>query len=78
MQKIVENYHVGEFITSHEPKHLAEKVKTILKRGEVLIFLNWKLLPKNCAGKNEAPKILELYERVAAQQRQFKFTKSSL
>ncbi|MFN8362986.1 MAG: hypothetical protein U0T85_05035 [Cloacibacterium normanense] len=33
MQKIVENYHVGEFITSHEPKHLAEKVKTVLEKG---------------------------------------------
>ena len=78
MQKIVENYHVGEFITSHEPKHLAEKVKTVLEKGRSSYLPQLEIASQELCWENEAPKILELYERVAAQQRQFKFTKSSL
>ena len=64
MQKIVENYHVGEFITSHEPKHLAEKVKTVLEKGRSSYLPQLEIASQELCWENEAPKILELYERV--------------
>ncbi len=64
MQKIVENYHVGEFITSHEPKHLAEKVKNVLEKGRSSYLPQLEIASQELCWENEAPKILELYERV--------------
>jgi glycosyltransferase involved in cell wall biosynthesis len=78
MQKIVENYHVGEFITSHEPKHLAEKVKTVLEKGRSSYLPQLEIAAQELCWENEEPKLLELFDRVAPQHRQFKFTKSSL
>ena len=72
MQKMVENYHVGEFITSHEPKHLAEKVKIVLEKGRSSYLPQLEIASQELCWENEAPKILELYEKVAPQQRQFK------
>ena len=63
MQKIVENYHVGEFITSHEPKHLAEKVKNVLEKGRSSYLPQLEIASQELCWENEAPKILELYER---------------
>ena len=64
MKKIVENYHVGEFITSHEPKHLAEKVKTVLEKGRSSYLPQLEIASQELCWENEAPKILELYKKV--------------
>lgn len=78
MQKIVEKYNVGEFISSHEPKHLAEKVKIVLEKGKGSYLPLLETAAKDLCWENEEPKLLELFDRVAPQHRQFKFTKSSL
>jgi len=64
MQKIVEKYNVGEFISSHEPQHLAEKVKIVLEKGRNSYLPLLETAAKDLCWENEAPKILELYERV--------------
>lgn len=78
MQKIVEKYKVGEFISSHEPQHLAEKVKIVLEKGKGSYLPQLETAAKDLCWENEEPKLLELFDRVAPQHRQFKFTKSSL
>ena len=78
MQKIVEKYNVGEFISSHEPQHLAEKVKTVLEKGRSSYLPQLEIASQELCWENEEPKLLELFDRVAPQHRQFKFTKSSL
>lgn len=78
MQKIVEKYNVGEFISSHEPQHLAEKVKIVLEKGKGSYLPLLETAAKDLCWENEEPKLLELFYRVAPQHRQFKFTKSSL
>ena len=78
MQKIVEKYNVGEFISSHEPQHLAEKVKIVLEKGKGSYLPQLETAAKDLCWENEEPKLLELFDRVAPQHRQFKFTKSSL
>lgn len=78
MQKIVEKYNVGEFISSHEPKHLAEKIKIVLEKGKGSYLPLLETAAKDLCWENEEPKLLELFDRVAPQHRQFKFTKSSL
>ena len=72
MQKIVEKYQVGEFISSHEPKHLAEKVNLVLLSGRNFYQPQLEIAANELCWENEAPKILELYEKVAPQHRQFK------
>lgn len=64
MQKIVEKYHVGEFITSHEPKLLAEKVKSVLEKGRNFYQPQLEFAAQELCWENEALKILELYEKV--------------
>ncbi len=78
MQKIVEKYNVGEFISSHEPQHLAEKVKIVLEKERSSYLPQLETAAKDLCWENEEPKLLELFDRVAPQHRQFKFTKSSL
>lgn len=68
MQKIVENYHVGEFIISHEPKHLAEKVKTVMEKGRRYYLSELEIAAQELCWENENPKILELYKKVAVKQ----------
>jgi hypothetical protein len=51
MQKIVENYNVGEFITSHEPQHLAEKVKTVLEKEKFLSSSTGNCFKRSLLGK---------------------------
>ena len=72
MQKIVEKYQVGEFISSHEPKHLAEKVNLVLSNGKNFYQPQLEIASQELCWENEAPKILELYEKVAPQHRPFK------
>lgn len=64
MQKIVEKYHVGEFITSHEPKLLAEKVQTVLEKGRKFYQSQLEIAAQELCWENEAPKILELYKTI--------------
>lgn len=64
MQKIVEKYNVGEFITSHEPKLLAEKVQIVLEKGRNFYQSQLEIAAQELCWENEAPKILELYENV--------------
>lgn len=72
MQKIVEKYQVGEFISSHEPKHLAEKVNLVLEKGRSSYLPQLEIAANELCWENEAPKILELYEKVAPQHRKSK------
>ena len=64
MQKIVEKYQVGEFISSHEPKHLAEKVKTVLEKGRTSYLPQLEIAAQELCWENEAPKILKLFKNV--------------
>lgn len=64
MQKIVEKYHVGEFISSHEPKILAEKVKVVLEKGRNFYLPQLEIAAQELCWENEAPKIIELYQSV--------------
>ena len=72
MQKIVEKYNVGEFISSHDPKNLAEKVNLVLEKGKNFYQPQLEIASQELCWENEAPKILELYEKVAPQHRPFK------
>ena len=64
MQKIVEKYHVGEFISSHEPKNLAEKVNLVLEKGRDFYQPQLEIAAQELCWENEAPKIIELYKKV--------------
>ena len=78
MQKIVENYHVGEFITFSN-QNIWRKSKNRFRKGRSSYLPQLEIASQELCWENEAPqKFWELYERVAAQQRQFKFTKSGL
>lgn len=64
MKKIVDKYSVGELIDSHEPNHLAEKVKLVLDNGRAHYLPQLEIASQDLCWENEAPKILNLYKRV--------------
>lgn len=64
MQKIVDKYHVGEFITSHEPTHLAEKVNAVLEKGRNFYLPQLEKAAQELCWEHEAPKILVLYQNL--------------
>lgn len=63
MKKIVEKLGVGELIASHEPLHLAEKVKSVLEKGRVFYLPQLEIAALELCWENEAPKILDLYKK---------------
>lgn len=64
MKKIVENYKVGELISSHEPELLAKKVKTVLEKGRLFYQSQLEIAAQDLCWEHEFPKILELYNRI--------------
>jgi glycosyltransferase involved in cell wall biosynthesis len=64
MQKIVDRYGVGEYISSHEPQHLAEKVKSVLDKGRTSYLEKLNAAAQDLCWENEAPKILNVYKKV--------------
>lgn len=64
MRKIVEKFAVGEMISSHEPKHLAEKVQLVLDKGRSYYLPQLEIAAKELCWENEAPKLLALYQKV--------------
>jgi glycosyltransferase involved in cell wall biosynthesis len=65
VKNIVNEYSVGDCINSHEPKHIAEKINSILQDDERL--LNWKKNCKIAAGKlnweEEKKVLIEVYKK---------------
>jgi len=47
MEKLVNEYEVGEIIESHDPKHIAEKINTMLQNEERIT--TWKENTKKAA-----------------------------
>ncbi len=64
MKKIVEKYGVGELISSHEPFHLAKKVKIVLEKGRTSYLPELEIAAQDLCWENEMPKVLNLYQKV--------------
>ncbi len=66
MRRIVETYQVGTFILSHEPKHIAEKIESILtnKNTYQLYKQNTYLARTELNWQNEEIKLLDIFRNI--------------
>lgn len=64
MKKIVDQYGVGECLSSHEPRHLAEKVKLVLDRGRKGYWEKLEDAAQDLCWEKEAPRFLSWYRQI--------------
>jgi len=67
IKKIINRYDIGDFIPSHKPKEIAEKVNQIL--ADQTLMLNWKknasFAAENLTWQNEEKELKEVYSKYA-------------
>jgi len=66
VKKIVENYHVGTFIESHSPSHIAQKIKEMLNNKALLKQYkeNCLIASKELNWQNEEKVILKIFSKL--------------
>lgn len=64
MKRVYNEFKVGEMLTNHEPKNIAEKIKTVLKNGRNFYLPELEKASKKLCWENEENKIRALYEKV--------------
>ena len=65
IKKIVIQYQVGEFIESHEPRHIADKIRSMLENTEKLAFYRRNCISaaKELCWENEEKILITVYEK---------------
>ena len=65
IKKIIDEYAIGDCITSHEPKHIAEKMNAILLDENKLQLWkkNTKIASEKLNWENEEKQLIEVYSR---------------
>lgn len=64
MSKIHQQYTVGEQITSHRPKVIAQAIQKILARGKEYYLSDLETAAQHLCWEREEPKLIELYNKV--------------
>ncbi|WP_018674714.1 glycosyltransferase [Riemerella columbina] len=64
MKRVYEQHKVGELITSHEPKIIAEAVKKVLHNGRAYYQNALEQAASDLCWENDETKILNLYQKV--------------
>lgn len=66
IKEIINKYNIGEFIDSHDPKHIAEKIETMLANEEKnkVWKENLKIAAKELCWENEEKELLKVYSQL--------------
>lgn len=64
MMRIYNQFKVGEVVENHDPKNLAEKIKTVIENGREFYQPELEKAAKELCWENEEPKILQLFQKV--------------
>lgn len=67
IQKIIEHYNIGDFIDTHEPKHIASKINEMLSNTAKLQLYKENLIKASAelCWENEAIVVKEIYQKFA-------------
>lgn len=63
LSKIAKGYHVGETIDNHDPKHLAEKINSVLNNGKSYYNDNLNKAAEELCWENEEQRILAVFKK---------------
>lgn len=65
MQRVYSQFRVGVLTDSHDPKILAEKIKTVLEKGRLFYQPELEKAAQELCWEKEEPKILSLFQEAA-------------
>ncbi len=64
MMRIYNQFQVGEVVENHDPKNLAEKIKTVIKNGRAYYQPELERAAQELCWEMEEPKIINLFKQV--------------